>query len=106
MGQTVNKFFSMLGLCQRAGKLISGELSCENAVKSGKAKLLIIADDASENTKKKFSNMASFYKVDIIGTGTKKEIGRIIGKDMRSSVAITDEGFAQQLKKLMASERV
>ena len=49
-----NKFFSMLSLCQRAGRLVSGELPCENAVKSGKAKLLIIAEDASANTKKKF----------------------------------------------------
>ena len=101
-----NKFFSMLSLCQRAGRLVSGELPCENAVKSGKAKLLIIAEDASANTKKKFENAAFAHKTEFIVMGNKIELGQTIGKDMRSSVAITDEGFAQQLKKLACPDKV
>ena len=101
-----NKFFSMLSLCQRAGRLVSGELPCENAVKSGKAKLLIIAEDASANTKKKFENAAFAHKTECIVMGNKIELGQKIGKDMRSSVAITDEGFAQQLKKLACPDKV
>ena len=101
-----NKFFSMLSLCQRAGRLVSGELPCENAVKSGKAKLLIIAEDASANTKKKFENAAFAHKTECIVMGNKIELGQTIGKDMRSSVAITDEGFAQQLKKLACLDKV
>ena len=101
-----NKFFSMLSLCQRAGRLVSGELPCENAVKSGKAKLLIIAEDASANTKKKFENAAFDHKTECIVMGNKIELGQTIGKDMRSSVAITDEGFAQQLKKLACPDKV
>ena len=101
-----NKFFSMLSLCQRAGRLVSGELPCENAVKSGKAKLLIIAEDASANTKKKFENAAFAHKTECIVMGNKIELGQTIGKDRRSSVAITDEGFAQQLKKLACPDKV
>ena len=101
-----NKFFSMLSLCQRAGRLVSGELPCENAVKSGKAKLLIIAEDASANTKKKFENAAFAHKTECIVMGNKIELGQTIGKDMRSSGAITDEGFAQQLKKLACPDKV
>ena len=101
-----NKFFSMLSLCQRAGRLVSGELPCENAVKSGKAKLLIIAEDASANTKKKFENAAFAHKTECVVMGNKIELGQTIGKDMRSSVAITDEGFAQQLKKLACPDKV
>ena len=96
----------MLSLCQRAGRLVSGELPCENAVKSGKAKLLIIAEDASANTKKKFENAAFAHKTECIVMGNKIELGQTIGKDMRSSVAITDEGFAQQLKKLACPDKV
>ena len=101
-----NKFFSMLSLCQRAGRLVSGELPCENAVKSGKAKLLIIAEDASANTKKEFENAAFAHRTECIVMGNKIELGQTIGKDMRSSVAITDEGFAQQLKKLACPDKV
>ena len=95
-----NKFLSLLGLCQRAGKLVSGELPCEKALKGVKVKLLIISEDASGNTKKKFKNAALLKNVDIICTETKENIGRAIGKDLRSTVAIIDEGFARQLKNL------
>ena len=98
MPQEKNKFLSLLGLCQRAGKLVSGELPCEKALKSGKVKLLIITEDASENTKKNFINSALSKDVDVICSGTKESIGSAIGKELRSSVAITDEGFARQLK--------
>ena len=47
------KILSILGLCRRAGRLESGELGCEIAIKEKKAKLLILAKDASENTTKK-----------------------------------------------------
>lgn len=101
--QENNKFLSLMGLCQRAGKLVSGELPCENAAKSGKAKLLIVASDASDNTKKKFTNASNSRDIDIIDYGNKIELGRSIGKDMRSVVAIIDEGFALQLKKIYES---
>ena len=45
-----NKTLSMLGLARRAGKVVSGEFSVEKAVKSGKAYLVIVAEDASDNT--------------------------------------------------------
>ena len=96
--QKLNKFFSLLSLCQKAGKLCSGELTCENALKGKKAKLLIVAQDASDNTVKKFTNSAQFYGCEIIRTGTKENLGSSIGRDMRSVMAVTDEGFAKQLK--------
>lgn len=52
----------MLGLAQRAGKVASGEFSTEKAVKSKKAFLVVVASDASDNTKKMFSDMCTFYK--------------------------------------------
>lgn len=95
-----NKFNSMLGLCQKAGRLVSGELSCENELKSRKAKLIILAEDASDNIKKKFINSSNFYGCKVICAMNKDELGRIIGKDMRSVIAVTDDGFAAQLEKL------
>ena len=67
---------------------------------------MIIAEDASANTKKKFENAAFAHKTECIVMGNKIELGQTIGKDMRSSVAITDEGFAQQLKKLACPDKV
>ena len=58
-----NKVFSMLGLATKAGKTVSGEFSTEKALKDGKAAMVIVAEDASENTKKHFSAMCSYRNI-------------------------------------------
>ena len=52
MNPVKNKIFSLLGLATRSRNLVSGEFSSEKAVKGGKAFLVIVAEDASDNTKK------------------------------------------------------
>lgn len=90
-----NKILSLLGLAMKAGKIASGEFSTEKAVKTGKGFLVIVAEDASDNTKKKFSNMCGFYEVPMYCIGTKEELGRTIGKEFRASLAILDENFTK-----------
>ena len=51
----------MIGLATKAGKTVTGEFMSEKAVKEGKACLVIVASDASDNTKKKFNNMEREY---------------------------------------------
>ena len=92
-----NKVLSLLGLSARAGKLASGEYSAETAVKSGKAALVIVAEDASANTKKLFHDKCSFYEVPIFEYGTKEMLGHAIGKELRASVAVLDEGLANAI---------
>ena len=58
-----NKVLSLLGLATKAGKVASGEFSTEKSVKTGKGFLVLVADDASQNTRKKFQNMCDFYEV-------------------------------------------
>lgn len=87
----------MLGMATKAGYVVSGEVACENAVKSMKAHLVIVPKDASFNTKKLFSNKTTFYEIPYVQFGTKDELGHAIGKDMRSSVAVINEGFAKAI---------
>ena len=61
----MNRALSMISLAAKAGKTKSGEFMTEKEVKEGRAHLVIVADDASDNTKKKFQNMCDFYKVPI-----------------------------------------
>ena len=96
----MRKIYSLLGLCQRAGKLISGEVGSQQAIQKGNAKLLLLAEDASANTKKKFHNSAAFYEIPIIEFGTKAELGRAIGEEIRAVLAVTESGFANKLKML------
>lgn len=94
-----NKILSLLGLATRSRNIVSGEFMTERAVKSGDAWLVIVSEEASDNTKKMFHNMCEFYQVPLFIYGSKDEIGHAMGKEMRASLAITDEGFAKSLRK-------
>ena len=94
-----NKVLSLLGLAMRGRNLVSGEFQTLDAVKNGSAMLVIIAEDASANTKKLFHNKCKFYEVPIREYGLKDELGRAIGKDMRSSLGVCDAGLAEAVIK-------
>ena len=92
---------NLIGLATKAGRTASGEFSTEKAVKTGKAFLVIVSREASDNTKKKFANMCTYYEVPICIFGNKEELGRAMGKEMRASLAVTDQGFAKAMVKTL-----
>ena len=55
-----NKVFSMIGLATRARKVVSGEFSTEKSVKSGRSHMVIVSEEASDNTKKKMKNICIY----------------------------------------------
>ena len=83
----------------KAGKVVSGEFATEKAVKTGTAWMVIVSEAASENTKKMFRNMCTFYEVPMFVYGTKEDLGHSMGKEFRASLAVTDEGFAKSIEK-------
>lgn len=96
------KVSSLLGLATKAGKIASGEFMTEKMVKSGKAYLVMVAENASDNTKKKFRNMCEFYEVPICFFSEKEALGHAMGKELRASIAVLDEGFAKAIEKQLA----
>lgn len=97
-----NKVLSLIGLATKAGKTVSGEFSTEKSVKTGRGFVVLIAEDASENTKKKFRNMCEYYHVPIYFYGMKDELGKAMGKEMRASLAVQDAGFAKAIEKILS----
>lgn len=93
-----NKFLSNLGLAMRAGKVVTGAEFVTEAVRSGAAKLVIVAEDVSENTLKKLSDKCNTYQVPLLKYGDRNELGASIGKETRAVLAVTDAGFARLLK--------
>ena len=63
------KVLSYIGLATRARKSVSGEFSVENSVRKGKAKLVVVSEEASENTKKKIRSLCEYYKVPLYVAG-------------------------------------
>ncbi|MGN1146307.1 MAG: L7Ae/L30e/S12e/Gadd45 family ribosomal protein [Acetatifactor sp.] len=99
-----NKVLSLLGLAMRGHHLVSGEFQTVEAIRSGTAWLVIIAQDASANTKKLFKDKCSFYEIPVYEYGTKEDLGRAIGKDLRSSLGVCDAGLAAAVIKQLETK--
>ncbi len=99
-----SKILSLVSLATKAGKTASGEFCTEKEVKTGVAELVIVAEDASDNTKKKFKNMCDFYEVPIYFYGDKDTLGHAMGKEFRATLAVTDAGFAKGIVKHLETE--
>lgn len=102
----MNKAYSMISLANKAGKLVTGEDAVRNSIRSGKLKLTVVAEDASDNTKKRFSNSAAFYNIPYVTWGLKEELGKCIGKSERSVLGITDENFSKSLMEKLVAEGI
>ena len=94
----MHKALSMLGIAAKAGRLASGETAVEQAVRKGRAALVILSEDASQNTSKKFYNLCRNAAVPVIVFETKESLGRAIGKGERSSIAVLDAALAEAIK--------
>ena len=83
------KISNLLGLAQRAGKLISGE-----------AKLVFLANDAASNLTKKVTDKGRYYEVQVSTVFSTLELSTAIGR-ARKVVAVVDAGFSKKMRSLM-----
>ncbi|QVI33557.1 50S ribosomal protein L7 [Lacticaseibacillus chiayiensis] len=90
----------LLGLARRASRLTTGDQLVLGAIRSGDAKLVFVASDASANTRKKFSDKSSYYKVPLVTVFSKMDLSQAIGSD-RSIIAVADAGFAKKMQELL-----
>lgn len=99
-----NRFLSALGLCRRAGKLTIGADAVCDAVRRGRTELVILASDAAENTKKKVSNCAAYYKKRLYVAKTGKDtLGSRLGREGAvSCAAVCDESFRGMIENTIA----
>lgn len=98
--------FAMLGLAARGRNLTSGSFTVERAIRDHKAKLVLIAEDASEKTKKKYLESCMFKGIRTEVYGLSTELGHAIGQESRTVVAVTDAKLSETiLKKLEETKR-
>ena len=95
------KIHSYIGLAMRAGKVVSGDDTTLKELKKGRVYLVIVAEDASDNTKKLFKDKSTYRKVDQILFSTKVELGLSIGKSPRAVLGIKDKSLSQKILELM-----
>ena len=95
----MNRALNMLGLCARAGKLISGEKACLQTIRGGGAYAVLLDAGAAKNAVKSISDACSHHGVPLLHA-PEFELGDAIGKPGRMVAAITDEGFAKRILEL------
>lgn len=94
-----NKVYGLIGLAKRARKVVGGE-SVIAAIQNKQAKIVIISEDASENTKKKVCDKCQYYNItfcfvdDIL-------LNQAIGEFNKKVIAITDEGMSKKIVQYM-----
>jgi len=86
---------NLLGLCRRAGKVISGETAVQNAFLKNEVRLLILATDASKRSKENFIQLAKEKNVPAFCYSSKNDLGFLLGKAPRTAVAVIDEQLAR-----------
>lgn len=97
-----SKLTNAVGLSMKAGKLKSGDFAVEQVVRSGQAKLVLLDESVSGNTREKYQAMCEYRGVELLEIG---ELGRWIGKPGRMIAAVTDENFKNMIKRATMEEK-
>ena len=87
----------LLGLATRARKVVTGTESVIRALRAKTLHLVVLASDASENTRKKIRDKSSFYATPVLETMTSEEMSHAIGKHDIKALGLTDPGFSKAL---------
>lgn len=94
----MDRLYNAIGLCMKAGKAQSGAFAAEQAIRNGKAKLVLLETSASEATKEHYARMCEARGIPLRLVET---VGRAIGKDARIVMAVTDPAFVQMIEGAM-----
>ena len=90
-----NNILSFLGLCLRGGNLTVGEEPVEAVARARDARVLLLASDAADNTRRRCAHFAEMGQCLWLRVPfTKAELGRAVGRSAAAIVAITDIGLA------------
>ena len=105
MQDNMDRFYSMLGLAVKAGKVASGSFMVEQEVRQGRARLVILTGDIGPAVSKKIIEGCERYGIPMIGNGDRERLSHAAGKEDRSCFAVTDAGFAGALLKIYTTDR-
>ncbi|UFU01066.1 YlxQ family RNA-binding protein [Radiobacillus kanasensis] len=95
-------YLNLLGLAYRAKKCTLGEESIIRDIQRNKAKLVLLASDIGQQTRKKITDKCTYYKIPWQVVDDRDTLSHALGKSSgRVAVAILDQGFANKLTSLL-----
>lgn len=78
----------------------NGEEKSLEAIKTGQASVVFLAEDAGDRTRKRITDKAKFYKVQVIDKYTNEELSSATGSENRVVLAVVDKGFGKKCLEL------
>lgn len=101
----MDKALGFLGLCKKAGALLTGEDGVSGAARSGKAALIMTASDTAGNTTKKALNLSVWEEVPHVRLPWDKDtLGELLDKRVCAILAVTDRGLAAAFAEKLAAQ--
>lgn len=97
-----NKVNGLLGLSAKAGKIAFGNDAVIETIVKNTAKLVIIAEDTSQNTAKKIEREALKNNIKCVYFGTIENNSKVIGKENKAIISIKDINFADAIFKIIS----
>ena len=100
----MDKALRYMTLARKAGRLAVGETGCISAFASGKARLLLLASDASEATRKQAAKMLSGRRAPLRTIPwSRAELSELLGKNACGMICFTDLPLASRFAATMKS---
>ena len=99
-----DKALGLLGLMRRAGAIAIGLDNTADAVRAGKARLVLLSTDAAENARRKAETLTNGRSAQtVVLPYTREELAACLGVSGCAAAAVTDLGFANALMKELAT---
>ncbi len=95
------KVLGLLGLCTKAGAICFGTESCIDLINKRKVKLIIVAEDSADRTKRNLEFICKNNNVKICFFSTIEELSKAIGKNNKAVIGIKNINFANQIEKII-----
>lgn len=100
-----DKASNYFGIMRKAGAIAIGEVDSGAAVRGGKAVLLCLALDASDNARRRAEGFVYQKNTPLIRLPYEKEtISRLVGKHGCSMISLLDLGFASAFVSALAQD--
>ena len=97
-----HKIEGLLGLCMRAGALSFGNDACMELIQKKKVKVILIAEDAADRTKRNFTFCCNQNQIPICFYGKIEDLSKAIGKTNKAIFGIRNQSFAFEIKKIIS----
>ncbi len=85
----------------KAGSLSFGTDACMELIQKKKVKLVLVANDAAERTKKNFEITCKQNQIPIYFYGKIEDLSRAIGKPNKAIFGIKNQSFAEEIQKIV-----